>query len=113
MTVKNVFICGPYRAKDLAGVKANIYIAKQAAIKVARAGHYPVCPHLNTGLFDFELILQDIPDQVYLDGCLKMLTCCNYLYVVTPDNITSGMKGEIQMAKTLDIPVIAKVTEIR
>lgn len=110
--VKNVFICAPYRAKTKKGIKANIAHARKMAIEIAAAGFYPVCPHLNTGLFDFEPELKQIGDEFYLEGIRNMLEGCDAIYS-EPHMCTAGMKEEFKLAGRRMIPHYCSIPKLR
>jgi hypothetical protein len=51
--MKIVYIAGPYTAGTRCQVLANVQRAREVADRVARAGGFPVCPHLlGAGLED-------------------------------------------------------------
>jgi hypothetical protein len=52
MTRPVLFVSGPYRAKTLDGVLANILAAREVAKGVWQAGAIALCPHTNTALMD-------------------------------------------------------------
>lgn len=115
MKSRLVYIAGPYRGPTRAAIEANIDMARQTAIKVLHQSCgrlYPVVPHMNTALFDFEPLLQNLPDQVYLDGTMAMLLQCSA--VVTFGNwiASTGTVAELAMARNYRIPCFGSVEEL-
>ena len=108
-----VFICGPYRANAYSDVDKNIESARDVALACAAEGFYPITPHLNTGHFD-TLLPARYPDnpyaeRVFLEGCHVMLSVCDAVYLMTPDNITAGMRDELALANSLNIPIFHEI----
>lgn len=102
-----VYIAGPYRGKTMQEVELNIASAKQIAKIVARKGYMPVTPHLNTQ--GFEHIAPDLPDEFWLEGTLEILRRCDYVVLAPGWELSSGTRKEIEVAKSLSIPVIENV----
>ncbi len=98
-----VYIAGPYRGKTPQEVELNIASAKQIAKLVARKGYMPVTPHLNTQ--GFELIAPDLPDEFWLEGTLELMRRCDYVVLAPGWEVSSGTRKEIEIAKSLGIPV--------
>lgn len=95
---KLIYVASPY-AGD---IEKNVEFAKSACRAVVRAGHVFYAPHLMLP----SLYSDDIPDerQISLDIGLYMIPKCDELWVFGT-RISRGMKGEIEEANRLGIPV--------
>lgn len=88
--MKLVYIAGPYRAATLFELEANIRRARDRAVDAVRAGHYPVVPHLCTGLMDG---LAD--DEHFLAGARELLHRCDELWLVEGWERSAGTLAEV------------------
>lgn len=104
---KLVYIAGPYRAATERAVVENIRNAEAVALMVWQAGHYALCPHMNTALFGGAC-----PDEVWLAGDLEMLRRCDAVVVCPGWHASSGTKAEVAEAKARGIPVFATVADL-
>lgn len=95
------FICGPYRSSNGKTVLENIRYAERYAIKYWLKNYVVICPHLNTAFFDGIL-----PDNVWLDGTLKILKRCDILVAIPGWENSDGSKREIECAKQNKIHII-------
>lgn len=91
--MKLVYVAGPYRAATLFEVEANIRRARERAVDVVRAGHYPVVPHLCTGFMDGLA-----PDEHFLAGARELLAVCDEVWLVKGWERSSGTLAEIASA---------------
>lgn len=91
--MKLVYIAGAYRAKTLFEVEANIRRARERAVDVVRAGHYPVVPHLCTGFMDGLA-----PDEHFLAGARDLLAQCDEVWLVKGWEASRGTLAEIAWA---------------
>lgn len=106
---KVVYIAGPYR--DPRGeyfVKQNIYAAEDAAILVWGMGGVALTPHLNTAFFGGVL-----PDNVWLEGDLILLSRCDAVYMVHGWEQSQGARAEKQYAESLGLPVFSDPETLR
>jgi hypothetical protein len=111
--VKLIFICAPYRASTKEGVDENIDRASKLGIDVVNVlgqyQYFPVIPHANTGLFDFDTRVDTNmrkDDQYWLAGTSNLLLRCDFVYC--PYNwgdCTEGMRQELELASENCIPV--------
>jgi len=104
MKWKRVYICSPLRADTWPGVLRNALKAQSymelAAVKYnCRA----FAPHAYLSY----LLDDNVPDEraLALDFGQKLLTLCDAL-IICGDTVSEGMRGEIQAAKELGIPVL-------
>ena len=106
-----VYVAGPYRGDGKQGtVEKNIYQARIMATKVARAGLFPITPHLNTDLFDFEDGLMDREPEFWLDNYKDLVLDCDALIVIPGES--SGTRAEVAAAQKHGIPVYFTLNEL-
>lgn len=99
--MKLAYIAGPYRAKTIFQVQANIRKAAEIALKYWKAGCAVICPHTNTAFFDGEC-----PDQVWLDGDLEMVSRCDVIVMVPGWEKSRGACVEHELAVGLGKQII-------
>lgn len=92
-----VFISGKYRGD----VDTNIETAKQAAIKLWKAGYAVICPHLNTAHFDGLC-----PDEVWLDGDLEIMKRCDAVYFLDNWIDSEGAIKEMEIARQIGLTIM-------
>lgn len=115
MKSRLIYIAGPYRGPTREAIEANIDMARQTAIKVLHQSGgrlYPVVPHLNTALFDFEPLLQNLSDQVYLHGTMSMMLQCSAVVTFGNWMMSVGTVAELAMARNYSIPCFGSVEEL-
>jgi len=96
-----LYVAGPYRAATPALIDANIKAARQVAVELWRAGHYVICPHLNTARMEAEL---PDSDDLFLDGTLAMLARCDGIVLLPTWDESQGAIGEVEYAKLNSMP---------
>jgi hypothetical protein len=97
--MKYVYICSPYRGD----VDYNIATAQFYCQFATGQGVIPIAPHIY-----FTQFLDDVePDErlLELEMRLDILRHCAELWVFG-NRISEGMRGEIEVADQLEIPVI-------
>ena len=104
--MKVAYIAGPYRAKTVAGIVANIRAAEAVAIEYWQKGYAVICPHKNTALFDG---LAD--DSVWLAGMLEILKRCDVLVMTGKWHESSGSLAELDCAIELELKIHYHQTE--
>lgn len=102
--MKLIYVAGPYRGQTKEHVALNVSAARHVGQICARLGWYPVIPHANTALFDF-----DFPalatDEFYLQGTLELLRRCDAVIMVAGHEFSTGAKAELLEAQALGLPV--------
>ncbi len=98
--MKLVFVAGPYRADSEFKVVQNIRKAEALALRVWLAGAACICPHKNTAFLGGAA-----PDETWLSGALEMVRRCDALICTEDWAISRGAMGEVELAKSLQIPV--------
>lgn len=96
-----VYICHPYRAKDMKGVKENFRSVKRYAKQAHKLGFTPIVPHINSAHI-FGMTGGDDHDITQYDFAL--LSVCDLMWVCG-DDTSGGMKKEISYCHHHDIPV--------
>ncbi len=91
--MKLVYVAGPYRAKTIHQVKANVRAAELRAEDVVRAGHYPIVPHLCTAYLDGLA-----PDEHFLAGTLEAMRRCDEVWLTEGWEHSHGTRLEIAEA---------------
>lgn len=87
-----VYICHPYRDKDINKIMENIQSSEEYARMVRAAGYYPIIPNsITPGLFGVIFNEEEVIvayQHALMDTCSKMFVCGN--------RISAGMKVEIE-----------------
>jgi len=97
-----VYTAGPYRsAQGMHGVAQNIERAGSVARQLWAMGFTVICPHKNTAFFDGA----DIPDEVWLAGCLQLVGRADILILLPGWEHSSGTRIERDTALALGIPI--------
>src|SRR4051794_35030404 len=96
-----LYVAGPYRSeRGEYFVRQNIRAAEEVALQVWSLGAVALCPHKNTaGLGGY------LPDQVWLDGDLVLLSVCQGLVLVPGWSLSTGTRTEVALALRLGLPL--------
>jgi len=108
MTIKLVYIAGPYRAKTSWQIEENIFNARIYGAAVAALGFMPVVPHANTANYDD---IQD--DKFWINGTMEILRRCDAVLMIPGFERSSGSKGEEKEALALGKPVFYSLEELK
>ena len=98
--IKQVYICGPYRAPTPEGIRANIERARQVRTFVFGLGGFAVCPHIMS-----EGAQHTQGDDFWLQSTLELMRRCDGLVLVSGWMASSGSLGEISEARCLGMPI--------
>lgn len=93
-----VYIAGKYTGN----IDENIALARDAALKIWEAGHFAMCPHLNTAHFNDDL---ELTSKDYVDRDLQMLARCDAILMLPGWQESHGANQELEFAIACDIPV--------
>lgn len=95
-----VYVAGPYRAENIAGIHYNINRARMVAMELWELGFTVFCPHLNSQFMD-----GIIPDDEWLKRDLVLLRRCDVITLTPQWDFSEGASGERQEAISLKMPV--------
>lgn len=98
-----VYVAGPYTRGDVA---TNVRKAIEAASSLVDRGFAPFVPHLT----HFWHILSPRPYEFWLDLDFEYLRCCDAVLRLPGES--SGADREVELAKSLGIPVFEWASEV-
>jgi hypothetical protein len=101
--MKRIYIAGPYTKGDVA---VNVKKAMDIANELINLGYAPYCPHLSHYLH----INNAQPYQIWLDLDNEFVKVCDVLLRIPGDS--SGADKEVELAKSLKIPVVYSIEDI-
>lgn len=93
-----VYVAGSYRGD----VGKNIANARKVSIALWQAGHYVICPHLNTAHMDKDA--KGVTDEDFLAGTKAMMYRCDVVAVVWDSEESVGTQSELHECDSLSIP---------
>ncbi|MBL4833618.1 MAG: DUF4406 domain-containing protein [Pseudomonas sp.] len=105
-----VYVAGPYRASNRAGVELNIQSARLTGLHCCLKGWSPLIPHANTGGLDE--IAPAIPDQFWLDATLELMRRCDAVVLCPGYSLSNGTAAEVIDAQRLGMRVYWSVDEM-
>jgi hypothetical protein len=108
--MKVIYIAGKYRSGDGEYyVRQNIRKAEEAALFVWLHGGVALCPHKNTAGFGGAY---NLPDEVWLNGDLRLLQLCDAVWLIEGWETSSGAKLEHEVARKQNIPCLFSHIEV-
>lgn len=93
-----LYVAGPYRGD----VEGNIAAARKVAIELWEAGHFALCPHLNTAHFEEDC---SVDEETYIFRDLDMLARCDGIVLAPGWEKSEGARMEWDHAKTAGMPI--------
>jgi hypothetical protein len=107
-----VYVAGPYRTNSefgstAFGREANIFHAREAGARLAKAGHMPIIPHANTAQFDGLNT-----DEFFLDATLELMLRCDAVFLMPNWQDSTGARAEKEEAEQLGLPVYTSIAEL-
>ncbi len=108
--IKLVYVAGPYSGATREAVEANIRVAEELGLEVARLGACPVIPHTNTSHPKFEEIQGY---EFWIAATAKLLTRCDALVTTTNWEHSRGARGEVRLAQEREMPVFHSIGELQ
>jgi len=96
-----LYICGPYRASTVHGMKRNIRLAEKAMEWAWVHGWTPLCPHTNSAFIDGL-----VPDRVILAGYCKLLLRCDAVLLLRGYEESEGAVAELSLAEERNITIL-------
>lgn len=105
--MKVIFIAGPFTGKTAWDIERNIRRAEELALKVAEAGHVPLCPHTNSRFFHGQQT-----EQFWYDATLELLMRSDGV-IMTPDwERSKGARNEHDTARQAGKSVYYHIQDI-
>jgi hypothetical protein len=103
--MKKIFVCSPFAGE----VDKNVRIAKHLCRMVMDAGHAPFAPHLLYPRFTDDAVPAQRAAGI---ACgLAFMETCDEVWAFTGNDVSSGMRQEIEHAERLGKPVI-RIAEV-
>lgn len=106
MHMKVIYIAGPFRALTPWKVEENIRMAERTALRVAKAGHVPLCPHTMYRFFD-----DSTSDEFWLKGTQELLRRCDAIVMSAGWQESEGSKDERVLAGDLKMRIFAYIQD--
>lgn len=103
MTTKNrrkrIYVCSPYRGDE----ERNVRRAQTFCKDIVQRGHLPIAPHV----YFTQFMSDDTPGErdAALSMGIEILALCDEVWVFG-NRISAGMRGEIEAAQELGIPIM-------
>lgn len=98
-----VYVAGPYRHLERAGIEQNIRNALAIGLLCCRKGWSPIIPHSNTAHLD--AVDPTIGDEFWLAATMELMRRCDAVVLVPGWQESIGTRAEIQEAQIRGIPV--------
>ncbi len=102
--MKIAYVAGPYRGRTHNDVAQNIAAAREVAARLWSLGYAVICPHLNSAFMSGAA-----PEEVFMEGGLAMLRCCDLVVLVEGWQASQGTAREIEMARANSIPIFSDI----
>lgn len=103
-----IYIAGPFRGPSAWAIEQNIRAAEELALEVWRLGAVALCPHCHTRFFQGAA-----PDDVWLKGDIEMLRRCDAVMLTSNWEQSSGARMEVEIAKSISLPVFKTLEGLR
>lgn len=102
------YLAGPYRSgRGPEGVGHNVAAASKVAQEMWAMGFAVLCPHTNSGLFDYAAPGKDLEDQVWLNGYQAMLRRCDLIVMLDDWPYSEGAMAERRLAEELGLLIFS------
>jgi len=95
-----IYIACAFHAPTEFEKQLNVAAARRAGYQIAKAGFYPVMPTVNTSGFE-----EANTPEFWYNATMELMRRCDAVYVVDGWHDSSGVKGEMDEAKRLEIPI--------
>lgn len=109
--MKVIYVAGKYRDESESQIFENIMHARKVALQLWKRGWAVICPHANTVFMGFVGDERD-GSNIFLLGDLEILKRCDAIYMLNNWRASSGAKGELELAKKLNLEVYYEASEI-
>jgi hypothetical protein len=107
--MKLVYVAGPFSAATREGVEANIQRAALLGVEVAKLGAFPVVPHANTALPEYEHVQ---PYKFWIEGTLELMRRCHAVIMLPGWEASSGARAERFEAMARRMPVFETLSQL-
>lgn len=111
MTLKRIYVAGPYTARTPALIKANVAEALLFAHPIRRAGGVPVVPHICLpefqGFTDEEALY-----QAAMQECFSHLSTCDGIFMMPSWQQSRGARMEHHQAGEWGIEICHTMGEV-
>lgn len=98
--MKVIYVAGPFRAKTPWEIEQNIRDVEALALKIARYGAAPLCPHSM-----YRYYQNSLPDEFWMEATLELMRRCDAVVLSLRWKGSAGSKGEREEALRLGLPV--------
>lgn len=99
--VKVIYVAGPFRATTQWRIMQNVKRAEDVSLKLWKLGYAVICPHTMTQHFQDEC-----PDEVWLKGCLELMTRADAIYLLKGWENSEGSIAELKIAREIGLAVL-------
>lgn len=104
-----IYIAAPYINDNVAVIVENIHRAKTAGQEIMRRGHYVICPHTMTALWN---VGTDLVQADFIRQDLVLLEKCDAICLLPGWEKSDGAKHEYDVAKSLNMTTFFGVEDI-
>jgi len=106
MSIRKVYISGPYTAPTPELVQANVDAAVAVGLEVRAAGYVPVVPHVAI------VPSPSLSWNQAMDECLALLSDCHACLMFGDWHRSKGALAELDFAQDSGIPVFHSLAEL-
>lgn len=103
-----VYIAGPYRGPTAWVVAEHVRKAERVALRVAKMGAMPLCPHSMCAHYNGTLT-----DQFWLAGTSELLRRCDAILMISGWMDSHGSLAELALARKVGIPFFFYMDPLR
>ena len=101
-----IFLAGPYTAKSMSDIEANVTNAARWGGVVKRLGWVPMCPHTNSHRIALESMRDfGLCHKSFYTDALALLERCDAILMIEGYEQSEGAKAAHAFAEEHDIPV--------
>jgi hypothetical protein len=108
--MKIIYVAGPFSAPTRVGVEANIALAVEYGIEIARLGGFPLIPHANTTHPEFEKIQAY---QFWIEGYRALALGCDAMFMLPDWQTSKGARAERTKFEQLGRPIFENLAELK
>jgi len=108
MTMRAIYLAGPFRAPTAWGVEQNVRLAEWVGMQVAEMGVLPVIPHSM-----FRYAHGTRTEQFWIDATLELLSRCDAILMLKGWESSEGSIGEHKAAEARQMSIYYSTLELR